>query len=262
MGGDLGRGRSRASVACIDDGASGEGPPEGRLDARAVNAHTRPLPLPLSRPSVRELLIFLVSIFSIVNPLAAIPTFVSLTHGASPRELRALTRRTSIAVFVILTISYLAGEAVLSFFSISVASLRVAGGILIFAMAWSMLQGAVSRAKQTVEEAEEAAERSSIAVVPLAMPLMAGPGSISLMIIVAGRTDGWTNHGLVVLGTAILGVATWVVLLAAGPIARVLGRTGLNVATRFMGLVLAAIAVEFVSSGLLEIFPAWGTPLE
>ncbi|MEX2467110.1 MAG: NAAT family transporter [Gemmatimonadota bacterium] len=207
---------------------------------------------------MRELLLFFVSLFSIVNPLSVIPTFTGLTQGASRAELRKLTRTTSVAVFFILTVSYLAGEAVLGFFSISVASLRVAGGVLIFAMAWSMLQGTVSRAKQTKEEAVEATERDSIAVVPLAMPLLAGPGAISLMIIVAGRTDGLVNHGIVILGTAFLAATTWVVLLSAGPIARALGRTGLNVATRFMGLILAAIAVEFVTSGLLDIFPAWG----
>lgn len=209
---------------------------------------------------MRDLLLFYVSLFSILNPLSVIPTFTGLTQGASRAELGRITRRTSMSVFLVLTTSYLAGEAVLRFFSISVASLRVAGGVLIFAMAWSMLQATISRAKQTKEEAEEATERESIAVVPLAMPLLAGPGSISLMIIVAGRTDGLVNHGVIILGTALLALTTWIVLLSAGPIARALGRTGLNVATRFMGLILAAIAVEFITSGLLEIFPAWGGP--
>jgi multiple antibiotic resistance protein len=207
---------------------------------------------------VRDLLLFYVSLFSIVNPLSAIPIFTGLTQGVPRAELRKITRQTSLSVFLILSMSYLAGEAVLRFFSISVASLRVAGGVLIFAMAWSMLQATVSRAKQTTEEAAEAPERQSIAVVPLAMPLLAGPGSISLMIIIAGRTDGLMNHGIIVLGTALLALTTWIVLLTAGPIAKALGRTGLNVATRFMGLILAAIAVEFITSGLLEIFPSWG----
>lgn len=206
---------------------------------------------------MRELLLFFVSLFSIVNPLSVIPTFIGLTQGASRAELRRLVRQTSLAVFLVLSTSYMAGQAVLGFFSIRVASLRVAGGVLIFAMAWSMLQATVSRAKQTSEEAAEAMERQSIAVVPLAMPLLAGPGSISLMIIVAGRTDGLLNHGLVILGTALLALTTWLVLLVAAPIARALGKTGLNVATRFMGLILAAIAVEFIASGLLEIFPGW-----
>ncbi|MDZ7779931.1 MAG: NAAT family transporter [Gemmatimonadota bacterium] len=207
---------------------------------------------------MRDLVLFFVSLFSVVNPLAVIPTFVGFTQGASRFDRRKISRRASIAVFLILTTSYLAGEAVLQFFSISVASLRVAGGILIFGMAWSMLQATVSRAKQTREEAMEASERDSIAVVPLAMPLLAGPGAISLMIIVAGRTDELLNHGLVLLGTAVVALITWGLMLVAGPITKALGRTGLNVATRFMGLILAAIAVEFISSGLLEIFPGWG----
>jgi multiple antibiotic resistance protein len=206
---------------------------------------------------VRELLLFYVSLFSILNPLSVIPTFIGLTQGATRIELRRITRQASFAVFLILMASYTAGEAVLGFFSISVASLRIAGGVLIFGMAWSMLQATISRAKQTKEEAAEATERQSIAVVPLAMPLLAGPGSISLMIIVSGRMDGLANHGIVALGTAVMAITTWLVLLAAGPISRALGRTGLNVATRFMGLILAAIAVEFIASGLLEIFPGW-----
>jgi len=206
---------------------------------------------------VRELLLFFVSLFSIVNPLSVIPTFIGLTQDATRAERQRITRQAAVSVFFILTASYMAGEAVLGFFSISVASLRIAGGVLIFGMAWSMLQATVSRAKQTSEEAAEAGERQSIAVVPLAMPLLAGPGSISLMIIVAGRMDGVRSHALVVAGTALLAFTTWILLLSAGPIARALGRTGLNVATRFMGLILAAIAVEFISSGLLEIFPGW-----
>ena len=207
--------------------------------------------------ALRELLLFFVSLFAIVNPLSVIPTFMGLTEGASKPELHRITQRAAFSVFVILMTSYTAGEAVLGFFAISVASLRIAGGVLIFGMAWSMLQATVSRAKQTREEAIEAPERQSIAVVPLAMPLLAGPGSISLMIIVAGRMDGLSNHLIVTAGTAFLALVTWVLLLAAGPIAKALGRTGLNVATRFMGLILAAIAVEFIASGLLDIFPGW-----
>ena len=206
---------------------------------------------------MRELLLFFISLFSIVNPLSVIPTFMGLTEGASKTELRQIARQTAVAVFLVLMASYTAGEAVLGFFSISVASLRIAGGVLIFGMAWSMLQATVSRAKQTREEAIEAPGRESIAVVPLAMPILAGPGSISLMIIVSGRMDGVRNHAVVTLGTASLALVTWILLLAAGPIAKALGRTGLNVATRFMGLILAAIAVEFIASGLLDIFPGW-----
>lgn len=210
---------------------------------------------------MRDFLLFFVSLFSIVNPFSAIPAYVGLVADIPVGDRRRLTRQAALSVFVILTVSYAAGESLLRFFGISVASLRVAGGLLILGMAWSMLQARMSPAKQTPEEAreakEEAPERPNLGVVPLGMPLLAGPGSISLMIIAAGRTDGLAGHAGVVGATAVVALLAWVILLAAGPIAKVLGRTGMNVATRFMGLILAAIAVEFITSGLGEIFPGW-----
>lgn len=210
---------------------------------------------------MRDFVLFFVSLFSIVNPFSAIPAYVSLTAEIPVGDRRRLTRQAAAAVFVVLSVSYIAGESLLRFFGISVASLRVAGGLLILGMAWSMLQAKMSPAKQTPEEAREAEreaqDRSSLGVVPLGMPLLAGPGSISLMIIAAGRTEGMAGHAGVMAATALVASLAWIILLAAGPIARVLGRTGMNVATRFMGLILAAIAVEFITSGLGEIFPGW-----
>lgn len=215
---------------------------------------------------MRDFVLFFVSLFSIVNPFSAIPAYVSLTVDVPVADRRRLTRQAATAVFVILVTSYVAGESLLRFFGISVASLRVAGGLLILGMAWSMLQARMSPAKQTPEEAQEVQraqegqERPNIGVVPLAMPLLSGPGSISLMIIVAGRTDGVAGHAGVVGAVLVVAVLAWVILSAAGPIAKALGRTGMNVATRFMGLILAAIAVEFITSGLAEIFPGWKGP--
>lgn len=209
---------------------------------------------------MRDYLLFSVSLISIVNPFSAIPAYVGLTVDVPPPERRRLSRQASLAVFVILAVSYLAGESLLRFFGISVASLRVAGGLVILGMAWSMLQAKLHAAKQTPEEAleaQEAQDRPNLGVVPLGMPLLAGPGSISVMIIAAGRTQGWTGHLAVVAAAATVALLSWVTLLAAGPITKALGRTGMNVATRFMGLILAAIAVEFIASGLGDLFPAW-----
>jgi multiple antibiotic resistance protein len=213
---------------------------------------TRPNGAPMS-----EFALFLLSLFSIVNPFSAIPVFAGLTVGMPTRERSKITRQSGFAVFVILTMSYLTGQGLLRFFSISVDSLRVAGGLLILGMAWAMLQAKTSATKQTPEEAEEAMDRESIGVVPIAMPLLAGPGSISLMIIAAGDTDGFWNHALVLLSAFLVALSAWLILQAAGPIARALGKTGMNIATRLMGLILAAMAIEFITSGLGEIFPAW-----
>jgi multiple antibiotic resistance protein len=212
---------------------------------------------------LRDFLLFFVSLFSIVNPLSTIPVYLGLTADIPVPERQRLTRQASVTVFVVLAASYLAGKGLLSFFGISVASLKVAGGLVILAMSWSMLQAKMSAAKQTPEEAHEVeqptGEGPNIAVIPLGMPLLAGPGSISVMIIAAGKTQGLTGHVSVLAAAAAVAAMCWVMLLAAMPIGRALGRTGMNVATRFMGLVLAALAVEFITSGLASIFPGWTT---
>lgn len=207
-----------------------------------------------------QFLVLLVSVFSIVNPFAAIPVYVGLTADLPPATKRALPWRTALAAWIILAVAYLAGESLLRFFSISLASLRVAGGVLIFGMAWSMLQARMSPQKHRPEEAEDTASRTHLAVVPLAMPLLAGPGAISVMILAATRTDGVMDHGLALLAAGLVALSIWIILAAAAPIAAFLGTTGMNVATRFMGLILAAIAVEFLAAGLADFFPAWTVP--
>lgn len=215
------------------------------------------------RSSLRDFLLFFVSLFSIVNPFSTIPAYVGLTADIPLPDRRRLTRQAGASVLVILTASYLAGEGMLRFFGISVASLQVAGGLLILGMAWNMLQAKMSPHKQTPEEAREAqhaqenAERPNIGVIPLGMPLLAGPGAISLMIIDASKTQGWSGHVVALSAVVLVAFLCWLILVAATPITRVLGRTGMNVATRFMGLILAAIAVEFITSGLATIFPGW-----
>lgn len=198
-----------------------------------------------------------VSIFSIVNPFAALPVYVGMTGGLPDPVRRRLPRATAFSALVILSVAYLLGEALLAFFSIRIASLRVAGGILVFGMAWSMLQAKQPGAKYQPGEEGAAPERHNLAVVPLAMPLLAGPGSISVMILTAARTDGLGAHAVALAATLTVCVVVWLILRAASPITRVLGQTGMNVATRFMGLILAAVAVEFITGGLIEIFPGW-----
>lgn len=219
---------------------------------------------PLFPPALRvvsEFIALTVSIFSIVNPFAALPVYVGMTTDLPGPVRRRLPRTTAVAAFVILLTAYLAGEALLGFFSIRIASLRVAGGLLIFGMAWSMLQAKRSGTKYRPEELEEAPDRDNLAVVPLAMPLLAGPGSISVMILAATRTTGEVSgHVVAVAAAATVCLSIWAILRASGRISTFLGQTGMNVATRFMGLILAAVAVEFIAGGLTEIFPGWARP--
>ncbi len=199
----------------------------------------------------------LVGGFAIVNPFSTIPVFISLTVNYLPKERNKVARGTATSVFIILIAAYLIGGILLEFFGISVASFRVAGGILILMTAFSMLQGRLSATKQTGDESSEAQEKEHIAVIPLAMPLLAGPGAISLMIIASTRTQTSIDSVAVIGAVLMIAVSTWLILRAGAKIAKVLGTTGMNITTRFMGLILAAIAVEFIVAGLGEKFPGW-----
>ncbi|MFZ5774153.1 MAG: YchE family NAAT transporter [Thermodesulfobacteriota bacterium] len=198
---------------------------------------------------------FMITLFAIVNPIGAIPIYISLTDGYPPEDRAKIVRITPTAVVAILLVALFSGEFILRFFGISIGSFRVGGGILLLLMATSMLQARTSRAAHTRVEAEETADRETIAVVPLAIPLLAGPGAISTVIVYAYRAKEPLTFLLTSAGIGLIGLTIFLSLLAAPHIAARLGRTGINIVTRIMGLILAAIAVEFITLGIKGLFP-------
>ncbi|MGD0885503.1 MAG: YchE family NAAT transporter [Thermodesulfovibrionales bacterium] len=195
------------------------------------------------------------ALLAIVNPLGAVPVFISLTDGLSAQKRSRIVRTTSVAVAVVLVVATLIGKLLLNFFGISIASFKVGGGILLMLMAITMMQGRQSQTNQTPEEAEEAEDKESIAVVPIAVPLLAGPGAISTVIIYAHASFQPVHIALIIFISMLVALATWGALHVATPISRMLGKTGINIATRLMGLLLAAIAVEFIVGGLAQLLP-------
>jgi multiple antibiotic resistance protein len=198
-----------------------------------------------------------VGLLAILNPVGAVPIFLSLTAQQTPEARRATARAAGLAVAGVLVVTAWAGHAILDLFGVRIASFRVGGGILILLMAISMLQARTSPSKHTEEEATEAGTRDALGVVPLGVPLLAGPGAISLVIVDA-RELGTAGPLILTVIVLVIAVAAWLALRAAEPIGRVLGRTGINIFTRLMGLLLAAVAVEFIAAGLIELFPALG----
>lgn len=196
------------------------------------------------------------ALISIVDPVGAVPIFVSLTAGMDARGRRGIARTTGLAVGLILAGAALFGRVVLAFFGISIGSFRVGGGIIILLMAVSMMQARYAPGRQTTEEAQEAEEKDSIAVVPIAMPLLAGPGAISAVIVYAQSPYEPLHVGIIVLICALVALLTWVFLRAAGTVSRVMSRTAINIVTRLMGLLLTAISVELITGGLAQIFPS------
>lgn len=198
-----------------------------------------------------------VGLFAIVNPFSTIPVFLGLTKRYSGPERKKTIRITAAATFTILVVAYFGGEYILKFFSIDIASFRIAAGILILMTAFSMINARPDHARQTDEEMGEARTKDNIAIVPLSLPLMAGPGSISIAIIASHKTQTVADSAAVIIAILAVALSIWLILNAGSKIAGVLGKTGMNVATRVMGLILAAIAIEFIVAGLSVKFPGW-----
>ena len=201
-----------------------------------------------------------VAMIVIVNPLGIVPVFVAMTPHQSRNERMKTARIAAITVAIVLLVSAVLGERVLDVFGISIASFKVGGSILVMTTALAMMQAMPSPDKQTPEEAEEAVDKASIAVVPLAIPLLAGPGAMSTIIIYASEKKTLL-HIVAVCGVA-MGVAlvTWIALRIASQVGQRMSKTTVNIATRIMGLLLAALAVEIFAGGIVELIPALGKP--
>jgi MarC family membrane protein len=196
------------------------------------------------------------ALIAIVDPVGAVPIFVGLTAGMSEKERRNVAPVTGFSVAVILVSSALFGKFILSFFGISIGSFKVGGGIIILLMAVAMMQAQFVPARQTTEEYQEAEDKKSIAVVPIAMPLLAGPAAISAVIVYSQAPYEPLHISIISLICILVAFLTWVLLRAANTVSRVMSRTAINIVTRLMGLLLAAISVELITGGLAQIFPA------
>ena len=196
-----------------------------------------------------------IGLLAILNPLGVIPLFIGMTADESPKQRRRTIDMVAIGVTVILLVSLFLGEHLLSFFGITIDSFRVGGGILVLLMAIAMLHAKTSLMKQTDKEADESIEKESVAIVPLAMPLLAGPGAISTVILAAHKSTSVMHYLIISLCIVLLSVVVWAALRMSPWIERRIGSTGINVFTRIMGLILMAIAIEFIAAGLKGIFP-------
>ncbi len=197
----------------------------------------------------------LIGLIAIVNPLGAIPIFLALTQDKNEQDIKVIPKITSTTVFVVLFLVVWAGDTILNIFGINIAAFQAGGGLLILLMAISMMHAKTSDAKHTDEEAQEAQDKETIAVVPLAIPLLAGPGAISLVIINTNQLSGTSGKFILSAIVLIVSFVIWSSLRLAEPIGKKLGITGLNIATRIMGLILAGIAVQMITAGLKILLP-------
>ena len=202
-------------------------------------------------------LVALSAIFVVVDPLAAVPFFLAMTSDQSPEQRRDTARRAAIGAWLILTAFGLVGALLFRLLGISIPAFKLAGGVLLLLIAIDMLRTAPSPARITAREVEAGAEKDDVAIVPLAMPLLAGPGSIATVIVLMGRVQPkqWWNGLPVLVAVAVVAAATYLTLASASRVERVLSRTGMNILERVAGMLLAAIALQFMIDGAGEAFP-------
>ena len=199
----------------------------------------------------------LLALLAIVNPIGVIPFFIHFTQGFDRQQRQRTACIAAFSAAVVVAVSALAGLKIIEFFGNSLASFQVGGGLLLLMSALQMLnaQPAEARKDDIAEASDKADAGASIAIVPLTIPLLTGPAAISTLIIYADKTRHWWELGVLMGYGLVIGVAVWIAFSLSGRIARVLGKTGINVMTRLMGLLLAALSVEVMSDGLVKLFP-------
>ncbi|HNX09512.1 MAG TPA: NAAT family transporter [Methanothrix sp.] len=194
------------------------------------------------------------TIFVIVNPVEATLVFVTLTSSLNASEKSHIYRRTTLVAFALAILFSLGGNAILRLFGITVDSLRVAGGILLFLVAIDMLRGVRQQKKVTEAELLDANQREDVSIFPLAIPLLTGPGAITTVVVLMGAATNLTEKSLVLLAIVLTFLATFVILKFSEYIDQALGITGIMVMTRIMGLILGAVAVNFVALGAWNLY--------
>ncbi len=202
-----------------------------------------------------------VALLVLLDPIGAVPVFVTLTANHSAEERRRTINQASATAFIVLMVAFLAGDPLFHILGISIASFTVGGGVILMLMAIAMLQARPSRVNRAEEEVDRAARRAAVAVVPLGIPVAAGPGAISAALIYGEQAKNWTDDAIILGIFALVIACFWIALNLAGPTKRVLGTTGINVVTRLLGLILMAVSVQFIANGLIALFPGLRGPV-
>jgi multiple antibiotic resistance protein len=206
-------------------------------------------------PLVRFSLLALSSIFFLVDPFAAIPSFLAITESAEPARRKRMARKAALTCFIVLTSFALGGQLIFRMFGITLPAFEVAGGLILLLIGLDMLQAKRSPTQEATGDTEEAAAKEDAGIVPLGIPMLAGPGAISSVMVLVGQVPhlwGW-QMGAILGAIAITALASYWVLAGASRVRRVMGETGIRILVRIMGLLLVALAMQFFVNGLTDL---------
>ncbi len=194
------------------------------------------------------------ALFSVVNPLGAIPVYLAMSPSFTIEERKETALHASVYFIIILLVFFLAGSIILSFFGISLTALRIAGGIIIFGSGAQLLGGHMAKSRAINNKVkEEALEKEDISFTPLAMPLLSGPGSISLMIGYFSNYEAWMDRAVVIVSLLTVGLVVYIVLRTSPLIFKFLGVAGIKAVSRIMGFIVMAIGIEMILSSIKEV---------
>lgn len=221
------------------------------LFSPAANAITQLTHAPLVRFSV----LALSSIFFLVDPFAAIPSFIAITNGVDSARRKRMARKAALTCFIVLTSFALAGKVIFDIFGITLPAFEIAGGLVLLLIGLDMLEAKRSPTQEASGDTEEAAAKEDAGIVPLGIPMLAGPGAISSVMVLVGTVPNiWHWQMGAILGAiAITCLVSYGVLASAGKIKTVLGETGIRILVRIMGLLLVALAMQFFVNGLTDL---------
>jgi multiple antibiotic resistance protein len=204
---------------------------------------------------VRFSLVALSSVFFTVDPLASIPAFLVMGAHVSPDRNRAIARRAAWTCFLVLVVFASTGSLIFKLFGITLPAFKIAGGILLFQIALEMLQSQRSKTQEVAAEREEGEKKEDFGITPLGVPMLAGPGAVSVVMVLLGQSKAWWQAVPVFLSILFTSIASFYILVAGSRLLGRLGETGVRVLMRLMGLVLAAMAVQFVLNGIADVWP-------
>jgi len=193
------------------------------------------------------------SIFFLVDPFAAIPTFLVITAGDDAAERRKTAKTAALTCALVLAGFALAGSLIFRLFGITIVAFKIAGGVILMLIGLDMLRARRSPTKETIDETREGAEKENAGIIPLGIPMLAGPGSISTVMVLVGQSSEWWQTAIICVTVVITAAVSYWILAGADRVRRYLGETGSRVLTRLMGLLLTAIAVQFVLNGLADL---------
>lgn len=197
-------------------------------------------------------LLAVTSIFFLVDPFAVIPMFLAITQDSPEAERRQMARRSAWTCAIVLCSFAFTGSLIFKMFGITLPAFKIAGGIILLQIGLDMLQARQSHTKVTDEETAEGAAKSDASIIPLGMPMLAGPGAISTVMVLIGESHAIWQHAIIYTTIILTAVVSYVVLAGASRVRHYLGETGIRIMMRLMGLLLVALAVQFVANGLID----------